>query len=177
MFNFSNVINDFHVCVVTYFWLFCWRNGYKRLRKVNDAGSLKKLEVIEFENKIILAETRRIVIFFSKWRTLLKKLPQLQLFINGVNLLTVNMPRLSLTTLWIITETKNPLIVMLQVVMASSLKRTRQVALSVPIWHVTNLGFSILYIGNTCRKQNVSIYNEKSQSGRWWNGDLYTFRQ
>ena len=86
--------------------------------------------MIEFENKIILAETRRIVISFSKWRTLLKKLPQLQLFINGVNLLTVNMPRLSLTTLWIITETKNPLIVMLQVVMASSLKRTRQVALS-----------------------------------------------
>ena len=99
------------------------------MRKVNDAGSLKKLEVIEFENKIILAETRRNVIFFSKW-TLLEKLPQLQLFINGVNLLTVNMPRLSLTTLWIITETKNPLIVMLQVVMASSLKRTRQVALS-----------------------------------------------
>ena len=164
------------MCVFTYFWLFCWRNGYKRLRKVNDAGSLKKLEVIEFENKIILAETRRNVIFFSKW-TLLEKLPQLQLFINGVNLLTVNMPRLSLTTLWIITETKNPLIVMLQVVMASSLKRTRQVALSVPIWHVTNLGFSVLYIGNTCRKQNVSIYNEKSQSGRWWNGDLYTFRQ
>ena len=88
--------------------------------------------MIEFENKIILAETRRNVIFFSKW-TLLKKLPQFQLFINGVNLLTVNMPRLSLTTLWIIMETKNPLIVMLQVVMASSLKRTRQVALSVPI--------------------------------------------
>ena len=88
--------------------------------------------MIEFENKIILAETRRNVIFLSKW-TLLKKLPQLQLFINGVNLLTVNMPRLSLTTLWIIMETKNPLIVMLQVVMASSLKRTRQVALSVPI--------------------------------------------
>ena len=85
--------------------------------------------MIEFENKIILAETRRNVIFFSKWRTL-KKLPQLQLFINGVNLLAVNMPRLSLTTLWIIMETKNPLIVMLQVVMASSLKRTRQVALS-----------------------------------------------
>ena len=85
--------------------------------------------MIEFENKIILAETRRNVIFFSKW-TLLEKLPQLQLFINGVNLLTVNMPRLSLTTLWIIMETKNPLIVMLQVVMASSLKRTRQVALS-----------------------------------------------
>ena len=86
------------------------------------------------ENKIILAETRRNIIFYSQWKTLtitlLKKILRLQLFINGVNLLTVNMPRLSLTILWIIMETKNPLIVMLQVVMASSLKRTRQVALS-----------------------------------------------
>ena len=169
-------------CVVTYFWLFCWRNGYICLRRVNDAGSLKKtwsdwiwkqnhfgrnasehnflLTMEDFDNNIV--EENSPITTLYQWSE------------------RFDGQHASLIANYLMDYYGDKKPFNCYVFSSDGFKFETHKAsciINVPIWHVTNLGFSVLYIGNTCRKQNVSIYNEKSQSGRWWNGDLYTFRQ